>query len=288
MLAHLVQVLFSGIAYGVLLFLIAGGLSLTMGLMGFANLAHASFAMLGGYITVTLMKDAGWSFLLALPVATAATAIAGLLLEQTVFRRFYRATELDQVLVTIAIVFMSIAGATYVWGAAPQVIRMPSYLSGQFSVGPVDLSVYRLFLIAIGGTLTVALVLGIERTSFGARIRAAVDNRRMTSSCGIDVDRLFTFAFTLGCALAGLGGALSVNVVTLDPGFPITILVFILFVVVVGGMGSIRGTLIAALAMGVCDVVGKYYAPEIGSFIIYGLAVVLLLWRPRGLIARGA
>ncbi|MDB5410843.1 MAG: branched-chain amino acid transporter permease [Rhodospirillales bacterium] len=286
MIGPLVNILINGLAYGVLLFLMAGGLSVTMGLMGFANLAHGSLAMLGGYIVVGLMRDYHWPFLLTLPAAAIGAAIAGWIVERTIFKRFYGGKELDQVLLTIGIVSMTVAIATYVWGSTPQPVRVPEFLDGRVHVGIVDVGTYRLFLILLGGLLTLGLVLGIERTTFGAKIRAAVDNRRMTVSCGINVDRLFTLAFAIGSALAGLGGGLAVYLVGLDPSFPVKYLVYLLIVVVVGGLGSIQGTLLAAIALGICDVAGKYYVPEAGAFVLYAVTVLLLLWRPQGIFGR--
>lgn len=286
MLFSLINVLINGLAYGVLLFLMAGGLSVTMGLMGFANLAHGSLAMLGGYILVTLMNVYGWPFLAALAAAAAGAAVAGLIVERTVFRRLYRGAELDQVLLTIGVVSMTVAAATYVWGVQSQEVHLPPWLDGRVHAGPIDVGVYRLFLIVVGGALTVGLVRGIDHTNFGAKIRAAVDNRRMTTSCGVNVDRLFALAFMIGSALAGLGGGLAVALVGLDPNFPVKYLVFLLIVVVVGGLGSIKGTLVAAIALGMCDVTGKYYVPQAGAFILYAVTVVVLLWRPRGLFGR--
>ncbi len=285
MIESLVSVLFNGVAYGVLLFLMAGGLSITMGLMNFANLAHGSLAMLGGYVTVMAMRG-GWSFPAALLAAALASAFAGLVLERGLLRYQYRKPELDQVLMTIGIVSMTIAAATFVWGSGQQPVEMPPYLQGQIRVGDMEFNTYRVFLIAVGGVLSAALVLGIEKTNFGAKVRAAVDNRRMTLSCGIDVDKLFAVAFLIGSALAGIGGALSINLLGLDPNFPIKYLVYLLFVVVVGGLASIRGTLLAALLLGICDVGGKYYLPQVGAFILYGVTVVVLLIRPQGLMGR--
>ena len=257
-----------------------------MGLMGFANLAHAAFAMLGGYCAVTLMSALGWPFFLALVGATVVTAVVAAAFERTIFRRIYRAPELDQVLLTLGLVFMAVAAATRIWGPSQQPVNVPAFLTGSLHLGPLDFETYRLFLIVVGGVVTTALVLGLERTAYGARVRAAVDNRRMTASCGIDVDRLFTLTFAVGAALAGLGGAMSINLLGLDPSFPLRYLVYILIVVVVGGLGSMRGTLVAALALGISDVVGKYYLPQAGPFIIYAITVAVLLARPAGLFAR--
>ena len=203
MLGSLPIILFNGVAYGILLFLMAGGLSITLGLMGFANLAHGAFGMLGGYLLVTFMAQLDWPFPLAVCAATVLTGIVGVITEQAVFKRYYRASELDQVLMTIAVIFMAIAGATYVWGQGQMPVRVPPYLSGTVSLAGYDVTRYRLFLLVVGGLLTAGLILAIEYTSFGAKVRAAVDNRRMTMSCGINVDRLFLMAFGLGTGLAG-------------------------------------------------------------------------------------
>ncbi|XHO78920.1 branched-chain amino acid ABC transporter permease [Azospirillum sp. A29] len=280
------NVLFNGLAYGMLLFVISVGLSVTMGLMGFANLAHGAFAMLGGYVATTLMNKAGVPFLLTLPIAFVAVAAVSFVLERVLYRRLYRAGELDQVLLTIGLVFMAVAGATYVWGPGQQPVRIPDYLTGQWTVAGIDIGVYRLFLILVGIAVTAALVLGIERTRFGAMIRAAVDNPRMAQGCGINVNRVFSLTFMAGSGLAGLGGAVGINLIGLDPGFPIKFMVYFLIVVAVGGLGSIKGSLIAALLLGVFDVGGKYYVPEVGAFIIYAVMVSLLLWRPAGLFGR--
>lgn len=286
MMVSLGNVLFNGLAYGMLLFVISVGLSVTMGLMGFANLAHGAFAMLGGYVATTLMNRAGVPFLLTLPIAFVAVAAVSLVLERVLYRRLYRAGELDQVLLTIGLVFMAVAGATYIWGPGQQPVRMPDYLTGQWTVAGIDIGVYRLFLILVGIAATAALVLGIERTRFGAMIRAAVDNPRMAQGCGINVNRVFSLTFMAGSGLAGLGGAVGINLIGLDPGFPIKFMVYFLIVVAVGGLGSIKGSLIAALLLGVFDVGGKYYVPEVGAFIIYAVMVSLLLWRPAGLFGR--
>lgn len=282
----LANVLFNGIAYGMLLFVIAVGLSVTMGLMGFVNLAHGAFAMLGGFVTAQLMLHGGVPFLVTLPVAFAAAALAGLVLERALYRRLYRAGELDQVLLTIGLVFMAIGAVSYFFGTGQQPIRVPGWLTGETGFAGIDLGRYRLFLIGIGLLVTLALVLGMERTRLGARIRAAVDSPRMAEGIGIDVDFVFALTFAIGSGLAGLGGALAVNLVGLDPTFPIKYMTYFLIVVAVGGLGSIRGSLLAALLLGIADVAGKYYVPETGAFIIYALMVAILLWRPRGLFGK--
>jgi branched-chain amino acid transport system permease protein len=288
MLTNLFGVLFDGIAYGSLLFLISVGLSVTMGLMNFINLAHGAFAMLGGYACVVLMSRAGMPFLLTLPLAFAASAAVGFLLERTLYRRLYKAPHLDQVLFSIGLTFMAVAGATYIFGPTQQPVALPEWLRGQVSLFGLDVGTYRLFLIGIVVAVTLALGYLIERTRFGAQIRASVDNQQASAGLGINVNRVFSLTFALGSGLAGLGGGLGIDVLGLDPVFPIKYMVYFLLVVAVGGAGTIKGPLFAALILGVFDVAGKYYVPEIGAFVIYGLMVVLLILFPAGLLGRRA
>jgi branched-chain amino acid transport system permease protein len=282
----LLGVLFDGLAYGMLLFLLSVGLSVTLGMMNFVNLAHCSFAMLGGYVTVTLMNGLGWPFLATLPGAFLAAAAVSVGLEQTLYRRLYRSSDLDQVLLTIGLAFISVAGAAYIYGTVLQPIQMPPYLRGAVTVLGVSFGVYRLFLVGVALVITLALVAALEWTRFGARVRAAVDNQRMARGLGIDVDGVFLVTFALGSGLAGLGGALAIEIVGLDPAFAFTYLVYVLIVVAVGGLGSIGGSFAAASLIGVSDVAGKYYAPELGAFLIYLVMVAVLMWRPAGLLGR--
>ncbi len=286
MFGSMIGVLFDGIAYGSLLFLISVGLSVTMGLMNFINLAHGAFAMVGGYVCVLLMNRMGVPFLATLPLAFAASAVVGVVLERTLYCRLYKASELDQVLFSIGLTFMAVAGTTYFFGSSQQPLELPEWLRGQVNVFGVDLGVYRLFLIGIVILITTALGLLIERTRFGAQIRASVDNQQASAGLGINVSRVFSLTFALGSGLAGLGGALGVDVLGLDPVFPLKYMVYFLLVVAVGGAGTIKGPLLAAMILGVFDVAGKYYVPDVGAFVIYGLMVVLLLLFPAGLIGR--
>jgi branched-chain amino acid transport system permease protein len=279
-------VLFDGLAYGMLLFLMSVGLSVTLGMMNFVNLAHCSFAMLGAYVIVALMNSWGWPFFASLPVAFIAAALASVVLERLFFRRFYNASELSQCLLTIGIVFVSIAGAAYIYGTDVQSVQLPRYLVGSFHVMGVDLAVYRLFLIGIALLITVLLGVTIESTRYGAQVRAAVNNQRMARGLGINVDGLFAITFALGSGLAGLGGALAIAMLGLDPSFALTYLIYVLIVVSVGGLGSITGSFVAAMLLGVSDIAGKYYVPAIGSFLIYFVMIVLMMWRPAGLFGR--
>ncbi len=285
MIAPAIGVLFDGFAYGMLLFLLSVGLSVTLGMMNFVNLAHGSFAMLGAYVTVTLM-GLGWPFLVTLPCAFLASAAASVAFERSLFRRLYRANDLQQVLLTLGLVFMSVAAAAWLYGTMQQPVRLPDYLRSYTTFASVNFSIYRLFLIVVALAVTVLLVGALEYTRFGAQVRAAVDNQRMAQGLGIDVDSVFAITFALGSGLAGLGGALAINIVGLDPNFAFTYLIYVLIVVAVGGLGSIRGSLLAAVVLGVSDAAGKYYVPTLGAFLIYLVMVSLLLWRPSGLFGR--
>jgi len=279
-------VLFDGVAYGMLLFLIGVGLSITMGLMNFVNLAHGSFAMVGGYAASTLMGRYGASFPFALATAFVAAALVGALLEWAVYRRLYRAHPLDQVLLSIGFVFVSIAAFTYWFGPSMQPFQLPPALEGQVAVGAFEVGRYRLFLIVMGFAVLAGLLLAVGRTRFGAMVRASVDNQRVAAGTGIHVQRLFLLTFSLGCGLAGLGGALSLGMLGLEPSFPLKYMVYFLIVVCVGGAGTVLGPFLAALIVGVVDVAGKYYLPEAGAFLIYLVMIVMLLVRPNGIIAR--
>ena len=286
MLPPVFGVLFDGIAYGMLLFLLSVGLSVTLGLMNFVNLAHCAFAMLGGYVTVILMQNFGWPFFATLPMAFVVAALVSVAFERMLYRRLYRASDLDQVLLTIGLAFISVAVAAYFFGTTQQPIDVPAYMRGSFNVLGLDIAAYRLFLIGVGAAITLVLIATLEYTRFGAQVRAAVDNQRMASGLGINVERMFAVTFALGWGLAGLGGALAIEIVGLDPSFSFTYLIYVLIVVSVGGLGSITGSLPAAILLGVSDTAGKYYAPQLGAFLIYLVMLAVLLWRPVGLFGR--
>jgi branched-chain amino acid transport system permease protein len=243
--------------------------------------------MFGGYICARLMTTLGVPFLLTLPIAFVAMAAAGALLELLLVRHLYKASHLDQVLFSIGVVFMSVSTAAFFWGSGQQPVNLPSYLSGQVMIGDVGLSVYRLFLIAIVAVLTSGLVFLVTHTRFGAMIRASVDNMTAAAGLGINVSLVFSVTFALGSGLAGIGGALGISVLSLDPNFALKYMIFFLIVVTVGGAGSIGGTLMASLVLGIFDIAGKYYVPEIGGFVIYLLMIALLLIFPGGLNRRG-
>jgi branched-chain amino acid transport system permease protein len=286
MLSSLAGVLFDGFAYGILLFLLSVGLSVTLGMMNFVNLAHCSFAMVGGYTAVSLVNKLGWPFLASLPAAFASAALLSIVFERVLFRRLYRASDLDQCLLTIGVVFISIAAFAWFYTTEQQSAGVPAWLQGSLHVGGMSFANYRMFLIVVSLAITAMLILLLERTRFGAQVRAAVDNQRMARGLGIDVDRAFMITFALGGGLAGLGGALSIQVVGLDPTFALTFLVYVLIVVAVGGLGSIGGSFAAAVVLGISDMAGKYYFPWLGAFLIYLVMVALLMWRPAGLFGK--
>lgn len=286
MLPPVIGVLFDGLAYGMLLFLLSVGLTVTLGMMNFVNLAHCAFAMLGGFVTVLLMKDYGWPFFATLPAAFIVSAVTSVAFERVLYRRLYRASDLDQVLLTIGIAFVSVAIAAYFFGTTPQPINVPSYLHGSFDFHGLNIGVYRLFLVGTGFAITLLLVLTLEYTRFGARVRAAVDNQRMARGLGINVDRTFAITFAIGSGFAGLGGALAIEIIGLDYYFAFAYLVFVLIVVSVGGMGSILGSFVAAILIGVSDIAGKYYVPQLGAFLIYFVMLAVLMWRPAGLFGK--
>src|SRR5215468_5265841 len=281
-LSAAISIGFHGLAFAMVLYLISVGLSVTMGMMGFVNLAHGVFAMLGGYVVTSLMSRHGVPFAAALVGA----ALASVAVECLLYRPLYGGADLDQVLLTMGLVFMSVAAATYLWGPMEQPMHPPSWLSGEIAIGPRGFPAYRSFLILSGAALVTVLWLGLERTLFGLRIRAAVDNLRMAQSVGINTSRLFTLTFALGSGLAGLGGGLGADLLAINPNYALDNLVYFLIVVAVGGLGSIRGPFVAALLIGVADTGFKYLLPQIGAFVIYALTMAILLWRPRGLIGR--
>ena len=287
-MTSVLTVLFNGVAYGMLLFIMSVGLSVTMGMMNFVNLTQASFSMLGGYIMVAVTQQLGLPFLASLPIAFVVVGIASLVIERLIFRHFYGTDDLTQVLLTIGLIFMSIAIVTYFWGSTYQQVSVPPWLTGQQEVLGFTLERYRMFLVAVGAVLAFALVFGLERTRFGAIVRACVDNNRVARACGLNTDLVFALTFAIGGGLAGLAGALSANLLGIDPNFPLRYLVYLLIVVSVGGMGTISGTLIAGLVLGIGDVAGKYYVPQIGGFVIYAITVAVMLWRPHGLLGRRA
>jgi branched-chain amino acid transport system permease protein len=286
--SSLISVSFHGVAYGMILYVISVGLSVTMGLMRFVNLAHGVFAMAGGYVLTSAISGLGLPFPVALTLSFALVAAGSVVLERFLYSRLYGSDELEQVLFTIGLIFMAVAVAKLIFGNLQQPVLLPDYLKGQFSLLGRDFPAYRVFLIAFSATIIAALWFGVERTLWGAMVRAAVDNVSMAQSVGINTRRLFTITFALGSGLAGLGGALGAEIIAIQPTYPFEHLVYFLIVVSIGGLGSLRGPFAAALLIGVTDTACKYWLPQFGAFFIYVATIGLLLWRPAGLFGRKA
>lgn len=284
----MLTLLFDGVAYGMLLFILAIGLAVTLGLMNFINLAHGAFAMAGGYTTVLLMQHAGLPFLLCVPLAFLVTALLGAVMEALLYRRMYNKPHLDQVLFSIGLTFMAVASVDYFVGSTQQLVQLPEFLKGRTELldGALGMGHYRLSIIVVCAVLAVVLQLLLVRTRFGAQLRASVDNQRVAAGMGIHVNKIFLSTFAVGSGLAGLGGALGAEVLGLDPVFPLKYMIYFLIVVAVGGTSTLTGPLLAALLLGIADVAGKYYVPKLGAFIVYTLMIVILMWRPQGLFAR--
>jgi branched-chain amino acid transport system permease protein len=267
----------------VILYVISVGLSVTMGLMGFINLAHGVFAMAGGFILSSVMARLGLPFPLALLVAFFSVGIFSVILERLLYSRLYAAGELAQVLFTIGLIYASVAIVRMLYGTLAVPISLPDYLKGQVHFVGRDFPTYRVFLIAVSSLIIVSLWFGVERTRWGAMVRAAVDNRGMAQSVGINTRVLFMATFALGSGLAGLGGALGADILPVDWAYPFEHLAYFLIVVAVGGLGSLRGPFVAALLIGIADTACKYWVPELGAFLIYTATMGVLLWRPLGL-----
>jgi len=282
----MLTLLFDGIAYGMLMFVLAVGLAVTLGLMNFINLAHGAFAMAGGYITALLMNRLGVPFLATLPLAFAGTALLGAVLEPLLYRRMYGKSHLDQVLFSIGLVFMAIAAVDYFIGSSQQNIHLPAWLEGRFDIAWIGIGKYRLFIIVVCAALALGLQWVLSATRFGSQLRASVDDPRVASGLGLNVNRIFLLTFAVGSGLAGLGGALGTEILGLDPTFPLKFMIYFLIVVSVGGTTTLTGPLLAALLLGIADVAGKYYIPKLGAFVVYTLMIVILLVRPQGLFAR--
>ena len=283
MLSFALTVLLDGISYGMILFLISVGLTVTMGLMRVVNLAHGAFAMIGGYVAGYLTQQGG-NFYLAVLGGAAAAAALGAVAEMTIYRPLYRKGELSQVLLTVGIVFVATGAITAVFGAFPYPVVFPAYLTRPVDIGFREYPAYRLFLIAVGTVIAAVLWLVLDGSTYGARLRAAVDNPGMARAVGIDVNLLFTGTFIIGCALAGLGGAIGAGILSLEPAYALKYIVLFLVVVIVGGEGSFGGSFVAAMALGIIDTLGKYFVPEAAAYLLYAAVFALLLWRPRGLL----
>lgn len=280
------NILVDGLAYGMVLFVIALGLSVTLGLMRFVNLAHCAFAMVGGYAAALAVREWQWSFWLAVPLAVAATGALGALLEAVVLRHLYRRKELEQVLFTIGLAFVLIAGANALAGPQVQLIPLPPLLAGSVDLGFRTLPAQRLLVIGAGLSVALIAAWAVARTRFGIWLRAAVDHPGTASALGIPIRTVQCATFAFGAALAGLGGILGAELMPLEPYYALKYLVLVLVVVAVGGMGSIAGSLAAAVLLGVIETASKYLASDWGSLFFFAAMAACLAWRPHGLLKR--
>jgi branched-chain amino acid transport system permease protein len=282
----LFNVLIDGLAYGMVLFIIAVGMTVTLGLMRFVNLAHGAFAMIGGYVAALLTREAQWSFWLALPAALVVTAAVGALLEAGVLRHLYRRSELEQVLFTIGLAFFLIAAINALAGPQVQLIVLPPLLLQPVDLGLRTLPAQRLLVIGAGLLVAAATAWTVARTRFGIWLRAAVDGPDTAAALGIPIRSVQCASFAAGAALAALGGVLGAELMPLEPYYALKYLVLVLVVVAVGGMGSLLGSLVAAVALGTVETASKYFASDWGSLFFFLAMALLLAWRPQGLMRR--
>jgi len=279
-------ILLYGLSYGLVLCLIALGLVITMGLMHVINLGHGAFAAIGGYLAISLMQAQGLPYAVAVPAAVLAVAAFGVLAERLLYVRLYKRSHLDQVLVTIGFNFVVIAIITILFG--PNIVRMelPMYLRGNVDLGIREFELYRV----VASGICIAIIGGLwwvfERTSTGARLRAAVDNRGMAQAMGMNVPLLFSATFALGCGLAALGGILAAPMLPMEPMWPMKYLVLMLIIVALAGHGQVTASVAVAIIVGVVETAGRYLFPQFGAFFIYLLLIGLMVWRPHGLLVR--
>ena len=296
----IIEQILNGLQSGIMLFLMAAGLTLIFGVMGLINLAHGSLYMIGAFAAAAVAGLTG-SFALALIAAMAAAALAGVLVEMLVIRRLYATDHLDQVLATFALILIFSEGTRWAFGSFPLFLDIPGYLSGPVTLpGGIQYSLYRLVLICIGLLVAMGLGLLITRTRIGTQVRAGENDREMIAALGVDISKLYTLVFALGAALAGLAGALvgAIQSVQVGMGEPVLILAFV--VIVIGGIGSIKGALIGSLLVGLTDTLGGVFLPQLfklfmdssaaqtsgsalASMAIYILMGAVLIWRPTGL-----
>jgi branched-chain amino acid transport system permease protein len=284
----LLSILVDGVSYGMILFIISIGLSITMGLMRVVNMAHGGFAMLGGFIAAAIMAWASARFEAALALAVVAVALISLPIERLLMRQVYGRHVLDQALLSIGIIYIIVAGANLLFGASLTTLRIPGYLTGWVTIGTHTIPKYRIFVTVAGLIVVTLLWLAIERTSFGVRIRAAVDNSAIAQTVGINTSQLYAIAFAVGAALAGLGGIIGAQIMPMESTYALKYLVLMLAVVTVGGMGTVTGTFAAALLLGLANTAAIYLVPSMASVAFYIAMFLVLTLRPQGLFGRSA
>ena len=281
-----VFILVYGISYGLILCLLSIGLVVTLGLMRVVNLAHGAFAAIGGYVAVSLGAKLALPFPLAVTVAVVLVGALGLVLERLFFVQLYGSTELNQVLQTIGLTYIAIGIFALTFGPNVFPVKLPSYMLGSIKLGQVDLEAYRLVVATVSLAILATLWMVFDRTNFGARVRAAVDNPSMAEATGINVRHLFSVTFALSAALAALGGAIGSAMFPLEPLYPFRYIVLVMMVVVLSGRGNIKAATVVSIVIGISETGVRLLLPEIGSFLIYLVLIALVVWRPDGLYAR--
>jgi branched-chain amino acid transport system permease protein len=276
----------NGISFGMILFLISSGLTVTLGLMRVVNMAHGAFAMIGGYLALAAVQALGVGLFPAVAISLSGTMLIAFVMERTVYRWVYAASELGQVLMTLGLTFVIISVITAACGTSLHTLPVPDSLAGNVDIGGVLVSKYRSFLVLVSCAVAFLVWHVVERSDFGARLRAAVDNARMARSVGIDVQRIFSVTFVAGCGLAALGGVLGTQMLALEPFYALKYLVVVLIVVALGGAGSLKGAFVVALMLGLGDTFGRYFLAHGGGFVIYVMVVLFLVVRPKGLFGR--
>lgn len=282
-----IGILTDAIAYGMVLFIISIGLSVTMGLMKVVNLAHGTFAMIGGYLASYLTHSMGLNYGFALMLAVAGTIIVALPLERLLYRRIYGSTDpLIQVLLTIGITFVVIGLTNFMFGPTLKIIPLPAAISGPVDLGFRILPTHRVFVVACGLAVALGLWLLIEKTEFGVKLRATVDNPAMSAALGVKTEAIYALSFALAVGLGAFGGVLGAELLPIEPFYALRYMVTFLVVVSVGGAGSIPGALLASLLLGVADTTGKYLYPEYGEFFFYAAVIAIVYLFPNGLLGK--
>src|SRR6185503_13664445 len=277
------SIIVDGIAYGMILFMISVGLSVTMGLMRIMNLAHGAFAIMGGAMAHVLTVRLGIDFMPAAALSIIAVVVVALPLEWSIYRPIYRFGELKQVLATIGITFVVIAVVNVFLGSTLLPIRLSPVMTGSVDLGFKTLPVHRLIVIGAGLAVVASLYLLVEWTRFGIFLRASVDNRAAAAALGIDTSKIYAVTFTLGGALAALGGILGAELLPLEAYYPLRYMVLFLTVVAVGGLGSITGSFVAAIGLGTLDTASRYLFSELGTIVFFAAVMLLLALRPNGI-----
>lgn len=282
----LVNILIDGVAYSMVLFMITIGLSLTLGLMHVVNMAHGVFAMIAGLVTAHLITAWGVNFVIATLLAITCSALVAIPVERLLIRRFYKRSPMDQMLMTLGIVFIASAAASAIFG--PQVVNvpLPEWLSGSVSFAGKQFPAHRLMVIVVGLATLVLLYLTIDRSRYGVLVRAAVDNPGISETVGINTQLVYVSAFAIGAALAGLGGVVGAELLPMEPTYPSRYLVLMLAVVAVSGHGSLASAFVAALLLGVGSTAAKYFYPEYSSLVFFGLMFLMLKFRPNGILSQ--